>query len=376
METTKTVRDSNIELLRILTMLGVIVLHYNNPAIGGGLLYAAEGSANFYLLYFLESICMFAVNIFIIISGFYLSGSDERKTIKPLELLVQVIVLSVAVFTLKIVLGREAFSATGLLMAMVPNNWFVILYIALFLISPFLNAIFHVASGKTLKTMLVVLLVVLSIYPTLVDVFSEISGNKLVGLSTIGAYGSQWGYTLTNFVLLYLIGAYLRKTDLRIRSGKLLLFLALCIILLIGWARVNDFIGFTGERSAWVYSNPIVILGAAAVFLLFRNLKLKPSRAINALAKGAFTVYLLHAVFVVQLNIPQYAQGNVFALAGHILISAVVIYGICWAVYWVYDLCTAPLFRLIAAKGKLPVIKLELLTNASSGDTKSTRDMQ
>lgn len=28
-------RESNIELLRILAMLGVIILHYNNPYIGG-----------------------------------------------------------------------------------------------------------------------------------------------------------------------------------------------------------------------------------------------------------------------------------------------------------------------------------------------------
>ena len=29
-------RESNIELLRILAMLGVIILHYNNPSVGGG----------------------------------------------------------------------------------------------------------------------------------------------------------------------------------------------------------------------------------------------------------------------------------------------------------------------------------------------------
>lgn len=28
-------RESNIELLRILAMIGVILLHYNNPTIGG-----------------------------------------------------------------------------------------------------------------------------------------------------------------------------------------------------------------------------------------------------------------------------------------------------------------------------------------------------
>ncbi len=30
-------RESNIELLRILAMVGVILLHYNTPAIGRGL---------------------------------------------------------------------------------------------------------------------------------------------------------------------------------------------------------------------------------------------------------------------------------------------------------------------------------------------------
>lgn len=30
-------RESSIELLRIFAMIGVILLHYNNPSIGGGL---------------------------------------------------------------------------------------------------------------------------------------------------------------------------------------------------------------------------------------------------------------------------------------------------------------------------------------------------
>ena len=34
-------RNSGIELLRILAAMGVIILHYNNAEIGGGLKYAA-----------------------------------------------------------------------------------------------------------------------------------------------------------------------------------------------------------------------------------------------------------------------------------------------------------------------------------------------
>lgn len=44
-------RDSNIELLRIFTMLGVIVLHYNNAEIGGGFSAVESGSLNYYLMY-------------------------------------------------------------------------------------------------------------------------------------------------------------------------------------------------------------------------------------------------------------------------------------------------------------------------------------
>lgn len=59
----KAKRQSNIELLRIMTMCGVIVLHYNNATIGGGLAYAQ--GINLVILYYLESllhvrlICLF-----------------------------------------------------------------------------------------------------------------------------------------------------------------------------------------------------------------------------------------------------------------------------------------------------------------------------
>lgn len=35
MRAKKAERQSNIELLRVLAILGVVVLHYNNPVLGG-----------------------------------------------------------------------------------------------------------------------------------------------------------------------------------------------------------------------------------------------------------------------------------------------------------------------------------------------------
>ncbi len=40
----KKIRQSNIELLRMLAAIGVVFLHYNNPVIGGGLLFVQNRS--------------------------------------------------------------------------------------------------------------------------------------------------------------------------------------------------------------------------------------------------------------------------------------------------------------------------------------------
>ena len=85
----KAKRQSNIELLRIMTMCGVIVLHYNNATIGGGLAYAQ--GINLVILYYLESLFACAVNLFVLISGYFMYTKQKRTLDKPFELLVQVI---------------------------------------------------------------------------------------------------------------------------------------------------------------------------------------------------------------------------------------------------------------------------------------------
>ena len=59
-------RQSNIELLRIFLMLGVIILHYN----GVGALYSAHG-INYLIVIGLESLCICAVDLFMLISGYF-----------------------------------------------------------------------------------------------------------------------------------------------------------------------------------------------------------------------------------------------------------------------------------------------------------------
>jgi peptidoglycan/LPS O-acetylase OafA/YrhL len=84
------VRNSNIELLRIITILGVFFLHLYNPLIGGGIK-LCNSQINEFLLRILESQFVCSVNLFILISGFFLSKQKGLHIVKPIKLLVQVI---------------------------------------------------------------------------------------------------------------------------------------------------------------------------------------------------------------------------------------------------------------------------------------------
>jgi surface polysaccharide O-acyltransferase-like enzyme len=84
-------RDSNIELLRVLASMAVIMLHFNS---GGAFSEVKLDSANGIILYILEGISICSVDLFVLISGFFLSKTFKRKSIKPVMLIFEVIVVN------------------------------------------------------------------------------------------------------------------------------------------------------------------------------------------------------------------------------------------------------------------------------------------
>lgn len=356
-------RQSNIELLRIFAIMGVIVLHYNNPMIGGGIVHAREGSINFYILYFLESLFVCGVNLFMLISGYFMCESKKRNLWKPIELIAQVIIFRESIYLFRVIIGNVSFSLKTLVATLLPVNYFVILYCTVFIISPFINTMLNHLSDRAFKVLIISTVTLFSIYPTLIDVIGELRGAELFGLSSVGMYGSQWGYSIVNFVLMYLIGAYLKREKGMLQNwstGKLIAGLVTCIILMMIWARINDKIGFFTERSAWEYCNPLVIAEAVFVFYLFKNMNLRINKVINKLAEGAFTVFLLHQVFIPYLKIDKFVTGNPAVMILHIVSCVVGIYFICWALHIVYHLISDLIFKALSAKIKIPLIDAEI----------------
>ncbi len=360
MNVKKTERQSNIELLRVLAILGVVVLHYNNPILGGGMTYAQEGGLNFYILYLFESCFVSAVDLFMLISGYFLIASNSRNIWRVIELIVQVMVFNLGYYIISTLIGHNEISIKHAVSSLIPSNYFVILYCLVFLVSPFINKLMKVLNAGQLRIFMLFIFLAFSIYPTLVDVLGEFAGSQIMGLSTVGAYGSQWGYSAVNFMLMYCIGAYLRIRGLDEWSRKkALLLFGVCALGALLWSRANDFIGYFTEKSAYEYCNPLVIFMAISIFIVFAKTDLGVRKWINHLAKGSFTVYLTHGFFIRHVGIENFVQGNVLLMLVHIIIVAVGLYLIGYMCFVIYDLITKPFWRFVENGIKIAKIEVD-----------------
>lgn len=328
-------RQSGIELLRILAAMGVIVLHYNNRGIGGGFLYARLGSGNSLLLNTLESVFIASVNIFVLINGYFSINTNKRDLLKPFKLVIQVMIFNLSWYLIAVFFRTQNLSIRQLIESIIPSNWFVIIYCALYLISPFLNVVLKRISKTELKVLLFLLMVLFSFYPTAVDILEGLTGHAFNGLSTVGMYGSQYGYTIVNFVLVYVIGAYIKLCGIRERRFKLALVFIVNTVLLTVWSFADTVLD-TNYTNAWEYCNPLVILQAVVIFLIIRDLDFS-SRIINSLAKASFCVYLIHGYFISHIGIKSViSYNNPLITLAHIIVCCVGIYIIGYVVNLIY----------------------------------------
>ena len=183
------------------------------------------------------------------------------------------------------------------------------------------------------------------------DFAGDLTGLTVTGIHTVSMQGSQYGYTLVNFTLMYLIGGYLRLSEPKdIPTWKLLAAFLANTVIMTAWALAGQWLDRPLDNSAWAYSNPLVIVNAILAFVLFRRIPLGEVKWINRLAEGAFTVFLLHTVFFRFLGIPKFAAMNPVVLLGHLIVSCAGIYVACWCVYVVWQWVTRPIFAFLEKK--------------------------
>ncbi len=324
----ETKRKSNIELLRALLMFMVIILHYNNAEMGGG--FAAANGASLQILKWMETLSVCAVNCFVLISAYFMSTNSNRTLRKPLHLLGMVSGYQILSYVLQILVSKTAvFQIRTLIVSAVPMNWFVTFFCVLYLISPYINPLFEALTKQQLQKCIGTCLALFVLYPTILEGgLSYLTGSsEWAGLGTVTMTGSAGGYTIVNFVIMYLIGGYLRKYPVRFSQRQCLAGFIL--------ASVVDY-GISMFSSVYTsYANIFVVLQAVTLFLVFQKWDMKSYSVINFIAKSAFGIYLLHtSLFMVRdfwghFHIAEYVQKAPGIVLGHMLISCIAMYMVC-----------------------------------------------
>lgn len=329
-----------MELLRILSIVGVLFLHYNDPTYGAAYDYTPYGSYNMLILDLFQCFSICAVNVFILISGYFLVSNNSRSLFKPVKLFFEVTLITVVNYVVLVIKKQAALSFLQYLFSISSLYWFIGIYIALYLISPFINVIINNISRKSMKVLVILLVVLFSVQPTMIDLTNAITHANFNYFSVVGYYGSQAGFTIVNFVIMYTIGGVLRSCKdavIAVPKSRYMLGYIICSI-------VVDFVNqFTSIAIA--YSTPVIIMQAVMIFCFFMCVDIGSSKIINALSAGTFTAYCIHIYFFPLFNIPKYATSAAWINVIHLLITVSLIYIACTVVHYIYSLITDPVFN-------------------------------
>ena len=289
-------RQSNMELLRIVAMLMIITLHYLDK---GNVLpdFEQMSTVNHYIAWILEAFCFVAVNLYVLISGYFLCTS--RFTFRKLFLLwVQIVFYSWIIGGIFLLTGLAGEGATGiyeLIFIALPvsagHYWFATIYVLLFAVSPFLNAAIDKMDKNRHRICIAVLLVIFCLWNTVLPITNPVADGN--------------GMDIAWFVTLYIIAAYLRKypEDMKHKKWVYAIGYIGCSILTFGaglvllW--VEKVLGkLGGYATNWYAYNSLPVLAAAVcLFVIFVKTEIKHvgiSKIINVTAGATFGVYLIH----------------------------------------------------------------------------------
>lgn len=262
-------RQSNIEALRLLSMLMVLNLHsFYGFEYGNGVLQAVD--------FFRETTSICAVDVFILISGYF----GIRWKIKSFwNLVFQVFFYSFVVYGVAVFLGAIEFNRKdfGECFKALYKSWpFVSCYIALYFISPLLNVFAEKSEDKTILFYIIILF---------------LAENFIMHVP---------GTNIFNFSLIYLVGRFLHKTEapekLKINAINAYSLTTIIIFLIVYSLFVLfHFDGDTMSRLVigYNYSSPLIILQAIFLFMIFSRINIK-SNAINWCASSCLAVFLIH----------------------------------------------------------------------------------
>lgn len=329
MQSKKTMyRNSSIELLRIISMVMIMFHHF---AYHGNFEWNYNEITIPHLWYnFILMGGKVGVNIFVLISGFFLIENTERlfQPKKLLKFWGQVVFYSITTYFLSIVLQINNFDIKQIIKICFPITypgwWFASTYFMLYLIHPFLNKLLHDLNKNVYQYLILLLVLCWSIIPTLTTQLFE--SNSLL-----------W------FITLYVIARYAKIYGFNERlKSKHYFFLFLIVLVCSYLISVSFLVLGTKRNELAVHAIDFfgmerfpILLMALFLFMTFAKLKIKYNKWINVIASATFGVYLIHDSSYIR----YYIWWNIFKINQYQESLFLIPYSIL-VVFIIYVLCT------------------------------------
>ncbi len=348
-------RESNYELLRIIAMFFIVLWHVIQHS------YLIEntplGGVNNFLINAIMFFIVIHVNLFLLITGYYQSKS-KFKLKKLISLIFLIGFYNVLINSIFKFCGLMKYSNLDYLLKIsffnLDTYWYLKCYIIVFLLSPFFNLLIEKMNKKIYKRLLISLILAFSIIPFLTgNLFYEADG-------------------LSQQILLYFVGAYIRKynlnknlfSTLNITQKRLLYLGSFLIFWIINISMYTVQIYLTSLNSDILkyigsclgaykcfYNNPIVILQSLSIFLLFGTFKVK-SKIINRISSLTLGIYLIHEMRCVYSHVYKWIgldKGKIIYDKQIILKAifwAVIIFIVCALIEYLRQLIVKFLFKI------------------------------
>lgn len=291
-------RKSNFELMRIISMVYILIWHF----LYYGYIWSGSSKSMNLFWSFIISLIFVHVNSFIILFG-YFNYDKKIKFGKIIKINNSIWFYNFIFSLIFLFLFNYNFSLIQKIKFISPishyDYWFLSCYIILYLISPILNVyIKNIDKTKFKKTLLLYFFILLFL--------PYITNNEF--------YDVKNGYSISNFIFLYLIGAYLHKYPIEKKSYfknyshnyiKLLFFiLYICLafinflfdnlgnMMLLSNNKLLTYIGNIIINGFISYINPILIIESIFYFSYFSILDFQ-NKFINIISKYVLGIYLI-----------------------------------------------------------------------------------
>lgn len=327
-------RQANMELLRILAMFMVVVMHYLYrsqvlPENGHALDRIGVTAVA------LEALCIVAVNVYVLISGYFLSVSavSWRRVIRVIIRTLFYTVLIPPVLALAGVLPISGLTDpyhiwNSIFPIQSGQYWFVTAYVVMCLFSPVLNAAVQNLEQKRFRQVLAALLLFFCIGKT---------------VSPLPFATDRYGYDFGWFLVLYLTGGYIRRFGIPffknarrgfgIYLGSVIVTAAAELVLLTLQKKIPGLAYFASVP--FHYNFLFCLTGAVGLFYGFLHIHMRETKTaalIRSVSPAVFGVYLIHE----QADVAQRWFGWVNQLTGKLGRSFVMTPGAAGYSVWEY----------------------------------------